>query len=118
MMRFLVLGLLLCGLMAGCKTPASFQYLNVPDDEGRVTVDQWGKTTRIKPIREMSYFNFETFQQAGMVENVQMDKNFIYYSIIKKVPMNKTISLSPGEGEYLTIIERYRVNVDERLKQY
>jgi hypothetical protein len=118
MMRLFVLGLLLCGLMAGCQTTSSFQYLNVPDDDGRVTVDEWGKTTRIKPIREMSYFNFETFQQAGMIENVQMDKNFIYYSVIKKVPMNKTVSLSPGEGEYLTIIERYRVNVDERRKKY
>jgi hypothetical protein len=114
MMRLLCLGFLVCGLLTGCRT--SFQYLNVPSDEGRVKVDEWGKTVRIKPLRETSYFNFETFQNAGMIENVQMDGNFIYYSIVKRVPLNKTVSLAPGEGEYLTIIERYRVNVDERLR--
>ncbi len=117
MMRLLTLGLMMCGLLTGCLTTSSFQYLNVPDDEGRVSVDEWGKTTRIKPLREMSYFNFETFQQAGMVENVQMDKNFIYYSITKRVAMNKALASPDGQEGYLTIIERYRVNVDERLRE-
>lgn len=115
MIRRLGWGLLLCGLLVGCRT-ASFQYLGVPEEEGRITVDEWGNSTRIKPVRQASYFNFETLQRADMLANVQMEEEFIYYSVINRVPLDKKVSLAPGEGKYLTIIERYKVNVDERLR--
>lgn len=116
MIRKLGLCLLFCGILTGCRTSA-FQYLDVPENEGRIIVDQWNKTTRIKPVRETSYFNFETLERAGLVENVQLEGEYVYYSVVKRVPVNKTISLAPGEGEYVTIIERFRVNMDKRLRE-
>jgi len=117
-MRWLLSGwmCLWCVAVTGCRTTPAFEYLGVPSDEGRVVVDAQGQTTRIKPVRQASYFNFETLQRAGMVEDVQMEENFIYYSVIRRVPLNKTVSRRAGEGAEIIIVERYRVDVEQQLR--
>jgi hypothetical protein len=96
---------------SGCATK-KFEYLGVPEKEGRI-VDSFknpGSRIRITPIRTSSTAEYESFKMAGKVENEETHEEHLYYTVREIIPVTSS-SMSTDRGTYLTVFERYKVKM-------
>lgn len=116
-MKSLLLAIAMAAVLAaaGCATKDPFLYLGVPEKEGKLISADAHNRTQVTPVRLSSFNRFETFQRAGMVSNVEVHDNYIYFTTTKTIPIANTYGTStvPGSGGKVTILERYKTQMDE-----